>query len=82
MAPAWLRGPGQHIGKIPGVPPDPRATGSGTSRSDAAPDIDPERFAASFTAQWAGRAPSAWTVSLRRVTEVGLVHLDDELEQG
>ena len=33
MAPAWLRGPGQHIGKIPGVPPDPQTTGSGTSRS-------------------------------------------------
>jgi hypothetical protein len=32
MAPASLRGPGQHIGKTPGVPLIPRATGSGTSR--------------------------------------------------
>jgi hypothetical protein len=50
--------------------------------SDAAPGIDPERFAARFTAQRAGRAPSTWNVSLRRVSEVGLVHLGDELEQG
>jgi integrase/recombinase XerC/integrase/recombinase XerD len=32
--------------------------------SDAAPDIDPERFAAWFTAQWADRSPSTWNVSL------------------
>ena len=32
--------------------------------SDAAPDIDPERFAAWFTARWAGPAPSTWNVSL------------------
>jgi len=32
--------------------------------SDTAPDIDPERFTAWFTAQWASRAPSAWNVSL------------------
>jgi hypothetical protein len=50
--------------------------------SDAALDIDPERFAAWFTAQWAGRAPSTWNVSPQRVIEVGLVHLGDELEQG
>ena len=31
---------------------------------DAAPDIDPERFAAWFTAQWADRSPSTWNVSL------------------
>ena len=31
---------------------------------DAPPDIDPERFTAWFTAQWAGRAPSTWNVSL------------------
>jgi integrase len=31
---------------------------------DTAPDIDPERFAAWFTAQWAGRSPSTWNVSL------------------
>lgn len=50
--------------------------------SDAAPGTDPEWFAAWFTAQWAGRAPSTWNVSPRRVTEMGLVHLDDEPEQG
>jgi hypothetical protein len=50
--------------------------------SDAAPDIDSERFAAWFTAQWAGRASSTWNVSPQRVIEVGLVHLGDELEQG
>jgi len=32
--------------------------------SDTAPDIDPERFTAWFTAQWASRAPSTWNVSL------------------
>jgi integrase len=32
--------------------------------ADAAPDIDPERFAAWFTEQWAGRSPSTWNVSL------------------
>ncbi len=32
--------------------------------SDAAPDIDPERLAAWFTAQWADRSPSTWNVSL------------------
>jgi integrase len=32
--------------------------------SAAAPDIDPERFAAWFTARWAGRSPSTWNVSL------------------
>ena len=32
--------------------------------ADAAPDIDPDRFAAWFTAQWAGRSPSTWNVSL------------------
>jgi integrase len=32
--------------------------------SDAAPDIDPERFAAWFTTQWGGRSPSTWNVSL------------------
>ena len=31
---------------------------------DVAPDIDPERFAASFTARWADQAPSTWNVSL------------------
>jgi integrase len=31
---------------------------------DAAPDIDPERFAAWFTARWADRSPSTWNVSL------------------
>jgi hypothetical protein len=50
--------------------------------SDAAPNIDPERFAAWFTAQRADRAPSTSNVSPRRVTKVGLVHLNDELEQG
>src|SRR5262249_22281813 len=35
--------------------------------SDAAPGIDPERFAAWFTAQWAGRSPSTWNVSLDAV---------------
>src|SRR6266566_8961399 len=35
--------------------------------SDAAPDIDPERFAAWFTAQWADRSPSTWNVSLDAV---------------
>ena len=50
--------------------------------SDAAPDIDPERFRRLATAQWAGRAPSTWNVSPRRVTEVGLVRLDGELGQG
>ena len=35
--------------------------------SDTAPDIDPERFAAWFTARWAGRAPSTWNVSLDAV---------------
>jgi integrase len=34
---------------------------------DAAPDIDPERFAAWFTAQWADRTPSTWNVSLDAV---------------
>jgi hypothetical protein len=51
------------------------------SGSDAAPDIDPERFAGWFTAQRAGRARSTWNVSPRRVTEVGLVHLDGELDR-
>ena len=32
--------------------------------STAAPDIDPERFAAWFTARWADRSPSTWNVSL------------------
>jgi integrase/recombinase XerC/integrase/recombinase XerD len=32
--------------------------------SDSSPDIDPERFAAWFTSQWADRAPSTWNVSL------------------
>jgi integrase len=32
--------------------------------SDAAPDIDRERFAAWFTGRWAGRSPSTWHVSL------------------
>jgi integrase len=32
--------------------------------SDATPGIDPERFAAWFTAQWADRSPSTWNVSL------------------
>ena len=32
--------------------------------SDAALDIDPERFAAWFTARWADRSPSTWNVSL------------------
>ena len=32
--------------------------------ADAAPDIDPERFAAWFTAQWADLSPSTWNVSL------------------
>ena len=35
--------------------------------SDTAPDIDPERFAAWFTAQWADRSPSTWNVSLDAV---------------
>ena len=50
--------------------------------SDAAPDIDPEQFAAGVTAQWAGRAPSTWNVSPRRVTEVGRVRLYGELGHG
>ena len=39
MAPAWLRGPGQHIGKTPGVPPDPapRDQGGPAARSAASP---------------------------------------------
>ena len=32
--------------------------------SDSAPDMDPGRFAAWFTARWAGRSPSTWNVSL------------------
>src|SRR5262245_4628190 len=32
--------------------------------ADSAPDIVPERFAAWFTAQWAGCSPSTWNVSL------------------
>ena len=36
--------------------------------ADAGPDeVDPERFAAWFTAQWANRAPSTWNVSLDAV---------------
>ena len=31
---------------------------------DTPPDIDPERFAAWFAAQWADRSPSTWNVSL------------------
>jgi integrase len=34
---------------------------------DTPPDIDPERFAAWFTAQRAGRSPSTWNVSLDAV---------------
>jgi hypothetical protein len=36
--------------------------------SDNAPGIDPERFAAWFTAQWAGRSPSTWNVSLDAIS--------------
>ena len=32
--------------------------------SDTAPDIDAERFAGWFGAQWGDRAPSTWNVSL------------------
>src|SRR5689334_18921212 len=35
MAPASLRGPGQHRGKTPRAPPESRATGSGTSPSSS-----------------------------------------------
>jgi integrase len=35
--------------------------------SDTTPDIDPERFAAWFTTQWADRSPSTWNVSLDAV---------------
>jgi len=35
--------------------------------SDTVADIDPDQFAAWFTARWAGRAPSTWNVCLDAV---------------
>jgi hypothetical protein len=48
--------------------------------SNTPPGIDPERFAAWFTAQWAGRSPSTWNVSLDAIRSAAawwmLVRLD------